>query len=322
MAELTQQQRQMELHRLLSRGRKVVANDLAKQMGCAERTIRRDLLKMRDVDRLPVQHDPVAQTWRYSHPVAEIPAMLVSAEDRRALLFSLQAAAQFEDTPVCGQIRRLCHALLETLPPERATQFERMMKSVRFTGPRTPQIKRQVWDVLLLSLEASETMNITYTDGYHGSTKHREVDPYGLIMRDRHWILVAYCHLRKDVLTFALHRIAKAEGTDRPFAAPADFMDRYLADSFDGIQSTGEKVKVVLRIAKAAPKFVQQRLWSDHELRTADKQGNTMVEFRTAALFAVEREIRADEGWVELLEPSESRKRLHETANAIAESHK
>jgi predicted DNA-binding transcriptional regulator YafY len=322
MTDLTQQQRRTELHRLLSLGRKVVASELAKQMGCAERTIRRDLLKMRDVERLPVEHDPVAQTWRYTRPVVEIPAMLVTAEDRRVLLFSLQAAAQFEDTPVCGQIRRLYQALLETLPPERITQFERMMKSVRFTGPRTPAIKKSVWDVVLLSLEARETMSITYTDGYYGSTGDREVDPYGLVMRDRHWTLVAYCHRRQEVLTFALHRIAEALSTDKSFVVPADFMDGYLADSFDGTQSTGKKAKVILRIAKTAPKFIQEREWSDRESRTVDTQGNAIVEFHTAALFAVEREIRADEGWVELLEPGESRKRLRETANVVAHAHR
>jgi len=182
----------LELHRLLSGGKTVVASQLAKEWECNERTVRRALTCMRDEYNLPLEYDPVNATWRYTGQVDEIPAVLVSHEDRRALLFSLQAAAQFEGTPVTGQIRRLYQALLDTLPPEQLTGFQRMMENVRFTGPLISPIKKEVWDVLLLCLEARETMSITYTDATYGHTSHRDVDPYGLIMRDRRWLLVAY----------------------------------------------------------------------------------------------------------------------------------
>lgn len=321
MASMTRQQRRRELHRLLSRRKKVVASHLANEWGCDERTIRRDLQAMRDVERLPLEYDPLDQTWRYTGDVVQIEPVLISAEDRRALLFSLQAASQFEGTPVCDQIRWVYQAFLSTLPPERATRFQRMMSSVRFTGPRTPQIQKQVWDAVLLCLEARETMHITYTDGYYGSTTQRDIDPYGLMMRDRRWILVAYCHRRQEVATFSLCRIIDAKGTDAHFNMPRDFMDHYLADAFDGMQSTGEKVKVALRICTDAPKFVQDRQWSDNEVRRRDERGHVLVEFQTAALFAVEREVRAEEGWVEILQPAESRERLRNAGVAIAKAH-
>ena len=54
-----------------------------------------------------------------------------------------------------------------------------------------------------MALEAHETLSITYTDGYYGSkTTARKIDPYGLLMRDRPWILVAYCHRKKVVMAF------------------------------------------------------------------------------------------------------------------------
>jgi len=322
MTDLTPQQRRIELHRLLSRGATVVASQLAKRWKCNQRTIRRDLLAMRDVDGLHIEFDPLDQTWRYTGEVAEIPALLVSAEDRRALLFSLQSASQFEDTPVCAQIRHLYESLLATLPPERATRFQAMMQSVRFTGPSSPPIPKSIWDAVLLCLEAHETMHITYTDGYYGSTTQRDIDPYGLIVRNRSWILIAYCHRHQKVLTFSLPRITAAQSTDKTFTPPAGFMDQYLADAFDGLQSTGQTAKVVLRIAKDAPIYVRERPWSTNETRRQDDHGNTIVQFQTPALFAVEREVRAEAGWVELLEPAASRQNLHESGQALADAHK
>jgi len=321
MAELTPQHRRRELHRLLSRQAKVVATQLAKQWHCSTRTVLRDLQNLRDVDGLPIEFNPIDQTWQYTHKVVEIDSLLIRDEDRRALLFSLQSASQLEDTPVCRQIRQLYQRLLATLPPERATSFQQMMQSVRFTGPQTPPIQKQVWNMVLLCLESHETLHITYTDGYHGSTTQRDIDPYGLTMRDRHWILVAYCHRHDKVLAFSLHRITDAQSTDRSFTMPNDFMDHYLSTAFDGLQSTGQTMKVVLQIAKDAPVYVHERSWSRHESRRQDAAGNTIVEFQTPALFVVEREVRAEAGWVQLLEPPESRENLHETGQAIADAH-
>ena len=67
------------------------------------------------------------------------------------------------------------------------------MNAVRLLCPRLPPIAKDVWNVLLLSLEARCTMHITYTDGRYASNTWRDVDPYNLIMRDRRWLLVAHC---------------------------------------------------------------------------------------------------------------------------------
>ncbi len=118
MTDWTSQQRRLELQRLLSLGKPVVASDLANEWHCSERTVRRDLRDLRDFDHLPIEYDRLEQTWYYTREVAHLPAMLVDAEDRRALLFSLQVAAQFENTPLCESARRLSRKLLDTLPPE------------------------------------------------------------------------------------------------------------------------------------------------------------------------------------------------------------
>jgi len=322
MRDMTPQQRRMALHGQLTRGRRIVAARLAAQWGCDERTLRRDLHRMRDVDRLPIAYDRVTKSWSYTQPVVGIQPTLVSEEDRRALLFSLQASAQLDATPVCKQAQRLYRTMLATLPPERATRFERMMASVRFTGPRLPPIRPEAWSVLLLCLEANETTHVTYTGGNDGVTTERDIDPYGLLMRDRHWILVGYCHLRQRVLTFALPRISKASTTDRTFKPPAGFMDKYLASAFDGVASTDDVATVVLRIGKRAPPYIADRAWSQTESRTTDNRGRIIVTFKTTALFMLEREVLADGEHIELLQPAHSRNRLRQAGRAIAAAHR
>jgi hypothetical protein len=47
-------------------------------------------------------------------------------------------------------------------------------------------------------------------------------------------------------------------------------MDHVLTDAFDGLHSTGQKSRITLRIRKDAPRYVHERIWSDHESRTPD----------------------------------------------------
>ena len=303
------------------RGRPVVAVELARKFECNEITVRRLIKSLRVNDGLKIIQDRKLGTYRLTDDVMELPKMVVSREDRRALLFSLQMAAQFEDTPVCDGIRLIYRNLLATLPPEQVTDHERTMKCVRFTGPRVPRISPKVWNTLLLCLEAHETARITYRDGWHGRIREREIDPYGLLMCNRAWILVAYCHRSNRTLTFSPHRIMEIEATETSFKPPKDFMDGFLADAFDGMQSVGEKTRVKLRIDKEAPRFILERIWSEHESRSEDEQGNTLVCFSTPALFALEREIMADAGWVEVVEPGESRERIREAVQRLGEWH-
>ena len=276
---------------------------------------------MKTAENLPVEYDRISKTWKSSSTILDLDPISVTSEDRRALLFSLAAAGQLEGTPVCRQIHRLYRALLDNLPPEKVTQFEKMMSSVRFTGPTISAIRPDVWANILLCLEARESMAIVYVSGIDGKSRPRQVDPYGLLMRDRHWILIAYCHRCGEVITFAVHRITKASSTDRSFQMPAKFMDQCMAGAFDGWVATGKTTKITLRIAKDAPLYVLDRIWSGNETRSHDRQGNTLVNFQTTALFAVEREVRANAGLVEVLRPHALRQRLRDDGSAIARAH-
>ena len=57
---------------------------------------------------------------------------------------------------------------------------------------------------------------------YAGEPSSRVVDPYALVYRVGRWYLVGYCHLREDVRTFRLDRIAGMELLDSTFPRPPD----------------------------------------------------------------------------------------------------
>src|SRR5215471_217915 len=83
---------------------------------------------------------------------------------------------------------------------------------------------------------ARKWVEISYYSPRSGKTTERRVDPYGLAMRRGVWSLVGYCHLRKDIRTFQVHRVrglkvnpAKPRSYD--FEVPAGFrLEDYVAN--------------------------------------------------------------------------------------------
>jgi proteasome accessory factor B len=77
---------------------------------------------------------------------------------------------------------------------------------------------------------------LRYVNAASGQVSSRDVDPYGLVYKENHWLLVGWCHLRTSVRTFRLDRIESLEVAPKPrtpdFERPPGFdVRRYAARS-------------------------------------------------------------------------------------------
>jgi proteasome accessory factor B len=74
------------------------------------------------------------------------------------------------------------------------------------TGARQQEIAPFL-ELLRGASAARKWVEISYYSPRTGKTTKRRVNPHGLAMRRGVWSLVGYCHLRKDIRTFHIHRI-------------------------------------------------------------------------------------------------------------------
>jgi proteasome accessory factor B len=76
-------------------------------------------------------------------------------------------------------------------------------------------------------------VKLSYRSASNGLLRTREVDPYGMFYREGSWLVVGYCHLRKDVRSFRLDRIVDLVPAPKPktpdFERPVDFDVRAFA---------------------------------------------------------------------------------------------
>ncbi len=70
------------------------------------------------------------------------------------------------------------------------------------------------------------SMAIEYCSGYEGNLKQRIVDPYGMLYWNNKWYTIAFCHLRNEIRSFRIDRIASIVGTTNTFKRPEAFSAR------------------------------------------------------------------------------------------------
>ena len=315
---MSRHRRIMAIHRYLKDKKQGTAASLAKDLDCNERTIRRDMEYLRDVLKMPVEYNQQEYTWFYSKPVSDLPATLVSIEDRLALLVAQQAAELFVGTPWYDRLKSAYARLMESLPIELATDYDKVARHIRFEGTPMPPVEAGVWDTICNSIEASETLHMTYKTGHSGEVKERDVDPYGLVVRNYEWSLIGWDHLSGEVRTFLLSRIQKTDYTDKKFRVKGGFtLDEYFRTAVDGQQSTGALQRMKLRYTVQASAAGKDTPWTRNDRQSYDDQKRLIVEFETAALYAVCGRVLASGGNVEVLEPKTLRNDVRQAAENV-----
>ena len=81
--------------------------------------------------------------------------------------------------------------------------------------------------VLEAATRYRKRVTMSYQAAATGMTSRRDVDPYALVYRDSAWLLVGWCHLRREIRSFRVDRIHEAVMAPKPkspdFERPADF---------------------------------------------------------------------------------------------------
>lgn len=108
-------------------------------------------------------------------------------------------------------------------------------------------------DVLMQAVWQSNKLKITYKKP-KGEITCRIIRPYGIVLNEMNWYMVAYCEQSNDVRTFKCERITECECIYEKFTLPVDFsIEEYWKSSKQLFQSEclqSETYPVVIKIDK------------------------------------------------------------------------
>ena len=95
--------------------------------------------------------------------------------------------------------------------------------------PERPAIRAELGEIYA-TLEGATRMHKRVSFQYQtaaGMNSRRDVDPYALVYREGTWLVVGWCHLRKEIRSFRVDRIRDAVMAPKPkspdFTRPSGF---------------------------------------------------------------------------------------------------
>ncbi|WP_347107832.1 WYL domain-containing protein [Paenarthrobacter sp. S56] len=238
--------RLLQLLSLLQVRREWTGPALADRMGVTERTVRRDIDKLRNLG-YPIHASPGITGGYQLGAGAQLPPLLLDDNEALAVALGLNSVAA---GPVAGigeaSVRAL--AKLEQVLPSRLRPKFAMLKAAVTTLPTNAALV-DPQQLTALSAAISDRRQVSFDYAKLDSNPERRlVEPYRLVDTGRRWYLVAWDVDREGWRTFRADRIASLPVERRkyePRPLPADDIADYVQQS---ITRSPYRFDVVVRL--------------------------------------------------------------------------
>lgn len=209
--------RLLELLSLLQARRDWPGPELARRLGVSERTVRRDMGRLRRLGYPVESRTGPAGSYRLAAGAA-MPPLLLDEEEAVAIAVGLRTAA---GSTVAGIEETALRALvkLEQVLPSHLRARVRALDAAMTTLPAGgPTVDAQHLSLLAAARRDGERVRFGYRRR-DGQSARREVEPHALVPLGRRWYLVAWDIAREDWRTFRIDRMTGPAISGVRFAA-------------------------------------------------------------------------------------------------------
>jgi len=216
--------RVLALLEILQTGGSHTVRELAQRLGVDERTVRRYVAHLTDLD-IPVR----SMRGRYGGyrlaPGYRLPPLMLTDEEALAVLLGLVAGRRTGAvTTSVAAAESAAAKLHRVLPSALSGRLDALLQMAAFTAGGRPVATPET-DVLLLVAEAARDRRpvaVTYTDRA-GQRSERTVHPYGIVAHAGRWYVTGADSASGQVRLFRLDRIGTATMAAGSFDVPSGF---------------------------------------------------------------------------------------------------
>jgi predicted DNA-binding transcriptional regulator YafY len=300
----------LELLALLQARHHWRGEDLAERLGITDRTLRRDVERLRELG-YPVEAARGLDGGYRLGPGGRLPPLLLSAEEAVAAAIGLRSAAS---QPIAGIADDAMSALLkitQLLPPRQRSAAEAVANAVSGPAGHLDNVGLDTLTTIARCSRDNERLRFAYRT-HTGSAGDRHVEPHHVVPLFRRWYLVAWDLDRADWRTFRLDRITQPRPTGRRFAPrtlPATDPATFVTTSIAAIPAAYH-VEVIVE----APREAVQEVLGPWGTAAAEGPDTTRIEMDVDALSWPVMFLAALDAPVHRAEPAELRALLRRLA--------
>jgi len=250
----------MRLHRMISillliesKG-KVKAKELALELETSVRTIYRDIDALCEAG-IPLTADSGPNGGIYFMEGYDVGIKNLQGEDIINLYLNGMGIKADRQSDMAMKLNNALLKLEKNIPHQLCDGINTIKR--RFYVDDTPwwgeMHRLHNIDMLMQSVCRSRKLRIAYKK-HKEELSFRNIRPYGIVVKEMNWYMIAYCEKSNGIRMFKCDRIIKCEYIDENFIIPEDFfIDEFWnrsSEAFINQCSQSEKYPVVIRIAK------------------------------------------------------------------------
>ena len=204
--------RALSLLNLLQTHRHWPGTELAGRLGVTERTVRRDVERLRDLG-YRIESSPGASGGYRLEAGSAVPPLLLTDEEAVAMAIGLRVAASQRLVSGPETTITALAKLEQVLPAPLRRRVNALAETVQPSGINAgAPVDSDVLGELALACRDHERVRFVYTAA-SGDITRRRVEPHALAPADRHWYLLCWDLDKADWRTFRVDRLADVEHT-------------------------------------------------------------------------------------------------------------
>ena len=205
------------LHRInyLLQSRKCVTRDeFLTALEVSPATFKRDLEYLRSRLNASIVYDHFLGGYKFENPdqVAkiEIPGLWFTEKEATALVLMHHLLSSLDQGGLIGPHIEPLTSIIDGILGQSETSAKELRKRIKVIGMGSRKNSIENFAEIGAALLKRNRLEITYHSKGKDENTEREISPQRLIYYRENWYLDAYCHMRKDLRSFAVDGILKA----------------------------------------------------------------------------------------------------------------
>ncbi|MBP9713534.1 MAG: WYL domain-containing protein [Sterolibacterium sp.] len=324
---MNQTERIYRIEQLLHENRFVSFRQMQEAVEVSRATLKRDLQYLRDRLNAPIIYDREGSAgggYRFEPPERhaprhQLPGLWFNASEIHALLTMQNLLEEVQPGllgPHIAPLLTRLHSLLgsQDNAPEEVTRRIRILHSARRLG------NLQHFECIASALLKRQRLKIAHYNRRQNEETTREVSPQRLVYYRDNWYLDAWCHLRREIRSFAVDAVQRAELIDhKAHEVSRQKLDAVLGAGY-GIFSGSQVQWALLRFSAQQARWVASEQWHPKQKTRMDDEGRYLLEIPYTQPTELLMDILRHGQGVEVLSPASLRNAVQQTlANALAQ---
>ena len=257
-------QRIYKLHQIISTHHLPVSHSvLQEKIECSRATVNRIIQELREYFNAPLEYDRERNGYYYAlkpGETFELPGVWFSASELYALLTAQQLLEQAQPGLFEFQIKPLKQRIEKLLIAQHGNGNE-IASRVRILRMAGRNVQPENFKTVAGALLQRKRLTISYHGRGNDQTSQREISPQRLTHYRDNWYLDAFCHVRKDLRSFAVERISDAKVLkSKCHDVPEKQLDAHFASAY-GIFAGLPQQQAVLRFTAERARWVADEHW-------------------------------------------------------------